>query len=157
MIRLTAKASDQGFVYTQVRRAPWSSQQGTALPSRIIVLIGGTWLEQAGYPPEGASTELGFTNGENYRLISALLLSMGTASADHKAGHTQNSENAPGQDRACLVTTSGGINGRVIDTKWLPRKAAEAQADNQSTFVGTHPDAQTEERCENFIQNHPQG
>lgn len=38
---------------------------------------------------------------------------------------------APGQDRACLVTT--GTPGSFADTdivssKWLPRKAAEAQA-----------------------------
>ena len=40
-------------------------------------------------------------------------------------------ENAPGQDRACLVTTGtpGNFNDdQIIDAKWLPRKAAEAQA-----------------------------
>lgn len=38
---------------------------------------------------------------------------------------------APGQDRACLVTsgTPGSFNDTdIVDSKWLPRKAAEAQA-----------------------------
>jgi hypothetical protein len=38
---------------------------------------------------------------------------------------------APGQDRTCLVTTknAGSFNDTdVASTKWLPRKAAEAQA-----------------------------
>lgn len=38
---------------------------------------------------------------------------------------------APGQDRVCLVTTGnpGSFNDvDVTGTKWLPRKAAEAQA-----------------------------
>lgn len=42
-----------------------------------------------------------------------------------------NSANAPGQDRTCLVTTgtAGSFNDTdVVDSKWLPRKAAEAQA-----------------------------
>jgi hypothetical protein len=40
------------------------------------------------------------------------------------------SAEAPGQDRTCLVTSSnGGWNDDdVASTKWLPRKAAEAQA-----------------------------
>jgi len=38
---------------------------------------------------------------------------------------------APGQDRTCLVTTkaAGSFNdAEIVSTKWLPRKAAEAQA-----------------------------
>jgi hypothetical protein len=38
---------------------------------------------------------------------------------------------APGQDRTCLVTTKtpGSFNDTdVVNAKWLPRKAAEAQA-----------------------------
>ncbi|MET3900398.1 hypothetical protein ABIB57_004364 [Devosia sp. UYZn731] len=38
---------------------------------------------------------------------------------------------APGQDRACLVTTGtpGVFNDTdIVDSKWLPRKAAQAQA-----------------------------
>jgi hypothetical protein len=41
--------------------------------------------------------------------------------------------NAPGQDRACLVTTGtpGSFNDTdIVSSKWLPRKAAEAQAAN---------------------------
>jgi hypothetical protein len=40
------------------------------------------------------------------------------------------SAEAPGQDRTCLVESSnGGWNDAdVASTKWLPRKAAEAQA-----------------------------
>ena len=39
--------------------------------------------------------------------------------------------NAPGQDRVCLVTTgtpNSFNDSDVVATKWLPRKAAEAQA-----------------------------
>jgi hypothetical protein len=68
--------------------------------------------------------------------------------ADHKAGHTANNPDAPGQDRACLVTTAGGENGEVLSGKWLPRNAAEAQADNNTTFVGEHPITFTQEGCE---------
>jgi hypothetical protein len=49
------------------------------------------------------------------------------ALADHRAGH----QTPPGQDRACLVTTGtpGSFNDAdVVETKWLPRRAAEAQA-----------------------------
>ena len=50
------------------------------------------------------------------------------------------SAEAPGHDRTCLVTSSnGGWNDDdVATTKWLPRKAAEAQAskdpDNMRVF-----------------------
>lgn len=44
-------------------------------------------------------------------------------------------QNAPGQDRVCLITfgtheqaTAGG-NADIISTKYLPRRAAQAQAD----------------------------
>ena len=70
----------------------------------------------------------------------------GVAFADHKAGHPV----PPGHDRACLIETSGGASGTIVSAKWLPRKAAEAQADDDTTFVGTHPDAQTQEGCEAF-------
>ena len=39
--------------------------------------------------------------------------------------------NAPGQDRACLVTTGvpkSFADVDIVDAKWLPRKAARAQA-----------------------------
>jgi type 1 fimbria pilin len=85
-------------------------------------------------------------------LVAALALSS-PAFADHKTGHTANNPDAPGQDRACLVTTSGGANGQVLGGKWLPRKAAEKQADNETTFVGTHPGVQTEEGCEGLPES----
>lgn len=59
-------------------------------------------------------------------VVGALVLSAPVA-ADHKAGH----QLPPGQDRVCLVTTGNPGSFRdidVVDTKWLPRKAAEAQA-----------------------------
>ena len=72
----------------------------------------------------------------------------GAAMAEHKAGHTQANADAPGQDRACLVTTSGGRSGQIVATKWLPRKAAQAQADNRTTFVGTNPIVATKAGCD---------
>lgn len=81
--------------------------------------------------------------------IVALAALMATpALADHKPGHTANNPDAPGQDRACLVTTSGGESGEALSGKWLPRAAAEAQADNQTTFVGENPVTFTQEGCE---------
>ena len=40
------------------------------------------------------------------------------------------SADAPGQDRTCLVESGNGSwnDADVAGTKWLPRKAAEAQA-----------------------------
>ena len=50
-----------------------------------------------------------------------------------------NKANAPGQDRACLVTTGtpGNFNDdQIVDAKWLPRKAAEKQASKDpSTMI----------------------
>jgi hypothetical protein len=45
------------------------------------------------------------------------------------------SADAPGQDRTCLVTSSNGSfnDDDVATTKWLPRKAAEAQASKDPT------------------------
>ena len=83
-------------------------------------------------------------------LSAASVVLSGVAMAEHKVGHTQNNPGAPGQDRACLVTTAGGINGRVVSGKWLPRKAAQAQANNQTTFVGTAPVASTKQGCESL-------
>jgi hypothetical protein len=43
--------------------------------------------------------------------------------------------NAPGQDRVCLITfgshdqASAGADADIISAKYLPRKAAESQAD----------------------------
>ena len=69
--------------------------------------------------------------------------------------------NAPGQDRVCLVTTKtpGSFNDvDVASTKWLPRKAAEAQSSKDPTtmkvfdytndpLVLNHTYASAEELC----------
>ena len=47
---------------------------------------------------------------------------------------------APGQDRTCLVTTGVPNSWNDVDivgTKWLPRKAAEAQAKKDPTTMRT--------------------
>lgn len=86
---------------------------------------------------------------KNLLLMGVVLAAFATpALATHKAGHTENNADAPGQDRACLVTTSGGLEGQPLSGKWLPRKAVEAQADNETTFLGTNPLVQTKEGCE---------
>ena len=59
-------------------------------------------------------------------LVSAAFLASGSASIA-----ASNKTNAPGQDRTCLVTTKNANSWKdtdVANTKWLPRKAAEAQA-----------------------------
>ena len=66
-----------------------------------------------------------------------------------------NSQNAPGQDRVCLVTFSdataaeSGANAGVTSAKILPRKAAEAQ-ENETTKIyeyGTQGEL-TQEACD---------
>lgn len=47
---------------------------------------------------------------------------------------------APGQDRTCLVTTgvpNSWNDVDVVGTKWLPRKAAEAQAKKDPSTMRT--------------------
>jgi hypothetical protein len=75
------------------------------------------------------------------------------------------SSNAPGQDRVCLVTTGnpGSFNDAdVTETKWLPRKAADAQAskspDTMKVFDYTNDPlvsggqyASAEELCNNHF------
>ena len=63
-------------------------------------------------------------------LIAALACAAALISSGALAQNNAN-PNAPGQDRVCLVET--GTPGRfndvdVVSTKWLPRKAADAQA-----------------------------
>jgi hypothetical protein len=57
-------------------------------------------------------------------------------SAGMAVGQSNNANpNAPGQDRVCLITfgshdqANAGADADIISTKYLPRKAAEAQAD----------------------------
>lgn len=58
--------------------------------------------------------------------IALSLLAAGTAAVSAQG----KSASAPGQDRTCLVESSNGSfnDVDVASTKWLPRKAAEAQA-----------------------------
>lgn len=61
--------------------------------------------------------------------IIAVIASMLVAPA--YAESTKANASAPGQDRVCLVTTGTPNSWNdvdVVSTKWLPRKAAEAQA-----------------------------
>lgn len=90
----------------------------------------------------------------------AMAATMMLAAGDF-AQAASNKENAPGQDRTCLVTTktSGSFNDSdVVSTKWLPRKAAEAQASkdpnmvrvfdyDQDPLVLNHTYASAEELC----------
>ena len=58
--------------------------------------------------------------------MAALIAAAPVAAQSNKANPA-----APGQDRVCLVTTGTPNSWNdvdVVDTKWLPRKAAEAQA-----------------------------
>ena len=67
-----------------------------------------------------------------YLTIATLLAALVAGSANvATAESTKANSAAPGQDRTCLVTTNnpGSFNDAdVASTKWLPRKAAEAQA-----------------------------
>lgn len=70
--------------------------------------------------------------------IAVIAISLGSASASHKAGHKQNNSSAPGQDRVCLITfktpagARSGANADIQSTKTLPRKAAEKQENYRS-------------------------
>ena len=74
---------------------------------------------------------------------SILGLAIATACVAGLAGPAAaqgNSANAPGQDRTCLVTTGtpGSFNDAdIVDSKWLPRKAAEAQASKSPNTMKT--------------------
>ncbi|CAN7144689.1 hypothetical protein ASC89_22585 [Devosia sp. Root413D1] len=60
-------------------------------------------------------------------LAAIMALSIGPAVAQDNNANP----GAPGQDRVCLVTTGTPNSFNDVDvtgTKWLPRKAAEAQA-----------------------------
>jgi hypothetical protein len=62
---------------------------------------------------------------------------IGLAVPTYAASNNANA-NAPGQDRACLVTTgtAGNFNDdQIVSSKWLPRKAAEAQAAKDPTTM----------------------
>ena len=68
-------------------------------------------------------------------LMSVVLFTSGSASIA-----ASNKTNAPGQDRTCLVTTKNANSWNdtdVANTKWLPRKAAEAQASKDPSTMRT--------------------
>ena len=68
-------------------------------------------------------------------LMSVALFTSGTASLA-----ASNKTNAPGQDRTCLVTTKNANSWNdtdVANAKWLPRKAAEAQASKDPSTMRT--------------------
>ena len=67
--------------------------------------------------------------------IAVSLLAAGTATVSAQG----KSATAPGQDRTCLVESSNGSfnDVDVASTKWLPRKAAEAQAGKDPTKFRT--------------------
>jgi hypothetical protein len=73
------------------------------------------------------------------QLYAALAVSILAASASGALAASKKAE-APGQDRTCLVTTKNANSFNdtdVVRTKWLPRKAAEAQASKDPTTMRT--------------------
>jgi hypothetical protein len=61
------------------------------------------------------------------------------ALASHSFAKDNNANaSAPGQDRACLVTTgtpNSFADDQIVSAKWLPRKAAKAQAAKDPTTM----------------------
>ncbi len=64
------------------------------------------------------------------KLITLATIAMVAAGVSPTVMAQGKSAEAPGQDRTCLVESSNGSwnDADVASTKWLPRKAAEAQA-----------------------------
>jgi hypothetical protein len=66
-------------------------------------------------------------------LIAAAVVGLSTF-AGAATGQSGNSANAPGQDRVCLITwatpqdAATGADATALEGKYLPRRAAEAQA-----------------------------
>lgn len=72
--------------------------------------------------------------------IYAALAAAVLISSANGAIAASNKTNAPGQDRTCLVTTKNANSFNDVDvvkTKWLPRKAAEAQAKKDPSTMRT--------------------
>ncbi|MGN6489873.1 MAG: hypothetical protein ACTHLT_18910 [Devosia sp.] len=78
-------------------------------------------------------------------MLKTMLIFIGAsallASGPALAPRTNNANpNAPGQDRTCLVTTGVPNSWNDVDVtgaKWLPRKAAEAQAKKDPSTMRT--------------------
>jgi hypothetical protein len=71
------------------------------------------------------------------KILVALTLVAASLAAPALAESSNANANAPGQDRVCLVTTGTANSWNdvdVVSTKWLPRKAAEAQAAKDPTM-----------------------
>jgi hypothetical protein len=69
-------------------------------------------------------------------IAATLALAVTPALAEGNNANT----NAPGQDRTCLVTTgtpNSWNDSDVVATKWLPRKAAEAQVKKDPSTMRT--------------------
>ena len=67
--------------------------------------------------------------------LAAMTITPAFSQSDNNA-----SAKAPGQDRTCLVTTgvpNSWADKDVTGTKWLPRKAADAQAKKDPTTMKT--------------------
>jgi len=70
-------------------------------------------------------------------LLAAITLTVASLAAPAFAESSNANPNAPGQDRVCLVTTGTANSWNdtdIVSTKWLPRKAAEAQAAKDPTM-----------------------
>jgi hypothetical protein len=65
--------------------------------------------------------------------VAVLVAAAPVVAQDNKANPA-----APGQDRVCLVTTgtpNSWDDDDIVDTKWLPRKAGEAQAEKDPSTM----------------------
>ena len=71
---------------------------------------------------------------KTYLIASAALLALATAPAAFAGPARGNAQDAPGQDRVCLITWASAADAATeadataLSGKYLPRKAAEAQA-----------------------------
>ncbi|MDB5539985.1 MAG: hypothetical protein JWQ89_1712 [Devosia sp.] len=73
-------------------------------------------------------------------LLLTLAVGLALGSTPVLAQNNNANPAAPGQDRTCLVTTGTPNSWNDVDvvgTKWLPRKAAEAQAKKDPTTMRT--------------------
>ena len=73
---------------------------------------------------------------KTHLIASAALLALAAAPAALAGPAQGNSQDAPGQDRVCLITWASAADAATeadataLSGKYLPRKAAEAQAAN---------------------------
>ncbi len=75
----------------------------------------------------------------NTQLYAALAVAIFVTSTGGAMAASKKAE-APGQDRTCLVTTKNANSfndADVVRAKWLPRKAADAQASKDPSTMRT--------------------